>query len=138
MLLSLLGFAAHASDLEIQVKVPGVEPVWTTVHDVRVGSASHIEFPGNGRTIYHLDAKVEEPSDGYDWRIAFDLGSEEGRGRGRRVHATMVAQPTMRAHTNELARFKTGGNLPLAGSDPAAFVFYGCQIEWIVTATDAK
>lgn len=129
----LLFPVAVAADLEVHVKVPGLEPVWATLADVRRGSTHRIEFPGEGKVVYHLTMDVEEPTDGYDWCIAFELGSVESWRGGRRTRSRIVAQPTMQAHTNERAQFLVGNTAPVLYSDPPARWFHGYSIEWIVT-----
>lgn len=129
MPLFVFAFGAWAHDLEIAVKVPGAEPVWTTILDVRPGSTQTITFPGDGRTRFSLKASVEEPTDGYDWRVTFELASWKG-GRGT---PAVITRPTMQAHTNQLARFTFGGSQPVLGSEAPAVTFHGYEITWVVT-----
>lgn len=122
---------AHAADMQIHVRLAGMEPVFTTIHDVAPGSVQHIEFPGQGRTRYALDTRVEQPSDGYDWRVKFQISSMEVHGK-RRSERKVLTQPTMMTHSNELAQFLQGGTETVS-VDPLVEVFHGMSIDWIVS-----
>lgn len=129
MLYSLLTFGAEAHDLEIHVTVPGSDPVWTTILDIRPGTKQTLTFPGSRRTVYRLQTTVEEPStDGYEWRVTFELAAGVGKGTWPNV----LMRPTMVAHTNELAQVTQGSTQPLADSEAPAVIFHGYEIEWIV------
>lgn len=121
---------AHAADMEIHIRLAGMEPVFTTIHDVAPGSVQHIELPGEGRTRYTLDTRVDQPSDGYDWRVNFQISSVEVRGK-RRGEPKVLSQPTMMTHSNELAQFLQGGTETVS-VEPLVEVFHGVTLDWIV------
>jgi hypothetical protein len=121
----LVSFAA-AADLEIHLNVPGVEPVWTTIHDVAPGATHELAVAGRHGHTYRLKTDVMA-GDGPDmWRVAFDL---TGR-KGHRV-PDLLAAPTMQAHAGELAQFAVGKTVPVTGTDDV-YMFHGATIDWVV------
>jgi hypothetical protein len=134
----LLSTLAHAEDLQVHIAIPGAQPVWAVFQNVAVGSRHEAYFSVDRRSRYRLTAEVREPSDGFDWRVAFDLSADRSRGRGKVAEWELVLRPTMQAHTNELGQFTLGNTEPILDSDPIVYAFRGYTIDWVVTPAQAQ
>jgi hypothetical protein len=102
---------AHASDLQLVVTVPGSAPVRAVLASAVPGATYRVEVPRwrGAHERYELNATVEAPESGWDWRVAWRIVAIDRHGEAR-----LVSAPEMQTREHEVALFTDAAQMPVA------------------------
>jgi len=107
LLLSLLGGAAHAQELDLRLILPDAEPVALTLRELGGSSLPDLRIAVDARRSYRVTTHVEERDGGASFLVELTIDEETVRRRGR-VSSRRILAPSMLVRPDQEAAFHAG------------------------------